>query len=88
MPFQGMNTEELRKLAQLMTTASEELGSAIGRVSQALRTSTWKGSDAAHIEDDWRRHRDSLADAARFLSGAAQTMRNSAQQQENVSDAG
>lgn len=49
----GMNPEEVRALAQQMTTAASEIEGLAQRITSSLQGTTWTGNDRTQFESEW-----------------------------------
>ena len=85
----GMNVGEVRGLAKRLDDQAGKInGELISQINGILSSleSNWQGGDFVKFKGWWEtEHRPRLQKLAEDISGLAQSARNNAQEQENVS---
>lgn len=85
--FVGMNVEEVRALAQQMTSAANEVDSIAKNLTSKLQGTTWVGNDYTQFENTWNSsHVPALNNVVQALQQAAQHATRNAADQETVSN--
>ena len=84
--FVGMDSAEVRRLAQTMGSEADELWTLVSQSSALLENLEWAGPDRDRMLDTWRsQHVSSLKTAAQRLQEASEQALRYAEAQERES---
>ena len=85
----GMSVGEVRRLAQQLTAAAEQLRSLVSTIDGRVHASSWLGRDADTFKHQWwPQHRQAVLTAAEAIEGLGRSASNNADDQERASSAG
>lgn len=88
MTLTGMNTQDVRQLADSLRRASDDLSRLVSTVDGHVNAVHWVGHDADMFKHEWwPQHRQGLLAAAAAVHGLAQSATNNVTAQEKVSAA-
>lgn len=84
--FWGADADELDRVASSISTVSQQLRAAQGRLGREIHGSPWAGASADQFRHRWDgEYRRSLLDAAEFLGQADHLLRRNADEQRRAS---
>lgn len=85
----GADPDELDRVGLRLERAGNQMVARSRRISAALNTAPWRGHNADRFRQEFAGvHAKALADAARFLDDAYETLRRQADQQRRASQSG
>ena len=88
MAMQGMDTGEVRVLAQQLHQASTDITTLVSTLTQRVKNAPWDGPDRERGVADWQSHHvTALNTVAQALSDAGTLATTNAQQQDDASNA-
>jgi surface antigen len=86
---QGMNIDEVRRLASDLEALGGQIDQLVQRIERAVGGASWVGPDASTFKGTWwPGHRTHLATAAEDLRGFGRSAKNNADEQAQASGAG